>query len=669
MTQSTSSTDIKTAASVYQVLQTLFLEHDPSSINLDDLEVQLSRQHDLPFATIQHIVSQAVNDYKANGVRVPDVEPLQTINPKLGASFKQYCFTFFRNNPELTKEELIDFIRHIAERHQISLAEAKGRVVSTRKEYLKHRHEHPKHSPSIKTDVRPSQLLGSKPRSSPQERDHLILKLIAEVRVAARALHLSEIPKATFYRRVNNLVEKGLLIPVKASYPREYIVRSVAGLGKSQNSRSGSGPSLTSPSASDSPPSPEWGSVVGSSVSGTSSPPPPQGETSYPNIPPTSSQDPAPPSDDPHLARITPPSPPPRSEDPSEGDDLASFDPLLIRSHNYIFVLPIQRAPANVLDLIRRYHWFEVHPMNNWYQCNARVNLEEVGWVPGGVDLGDVMHATIQVNTRKVVVRISNIFGRSSWENDSQAGEYLLQVKDLLERTISGLVVVPTPYIRRWESRKTHHAWVHHPLALKAKQQNVTLQGHNWEIDSSHGMPELEAVHELDANHHISEELEDFEYRSETGTYFRDLDRRGSENREGIVHLTRQFEQTSVNNLEIAQLLKETARRLGEGEVATEQIENTITQVSSHLSQISSNQVEMTRVVGHLTTKLEGLGRNDVLVTEHLREILFALERTNSTNQQTVEILKELKDKKSIWGRTKDRAKSVFGRGKKQLMG
>jgi DNA-binding MarR family transcriptional regulator len=195
---------------------------------------------------------------------------------------------------------------------------------------------------------------------------------------------------------------------------------------------------------------------------------------------------------------------------PRDSKGNKQFDDKIQRSHNYFFKIPIQRKPAYLDRMLTKTKWFEQKQMRNWNYFQGKLSMFGC-------------EAIIQFNPNVVTVWLNNIFGRDPFVNDQEANRRILEIKGFLEDSYAGLYLAPAQFLRRVENKGTHQAWIHHNLALKAKQQNLSLRGKNWEVDSSKDMPELEAFNELKASEHLSEELEDYDYRSEEKIYFRDI--------------------------------------------------------------------------------------------------------------------------------------------------
>ncbi|MFX0170924.1 MAG: winged helix-turn-helix transcriptional regulator [Candidatus Hodarchaeota archaeon] len=120
-------------------------------------------------------------------------------------------------------------------------------------------------------------------------------------------------------------------------------------------------------------------------------------------------------------------------------------------------------------------------------------------------------------------MRLPEVWGWNIFEDNQEANRQLLKVKTHLEDRYPRLRLGPGKFLRKAINSGTQHAWVHHHLALKAKKQNITIKGRNWEADSSKKMPELDATDWVYTSQHFQNEVEDFDYRAESGVYFRDI--------------------------------------------------------------------------------------------------------------------------------------------------
>ena len=225
----------------------------------------------------------------------------------------------------------------------------------------------------------------------------------------------------------------------------------------------------------------------------------------------------------------------PKSEyQPKEGE----FDEKIIRSHNYLFICPIEHEPRQFKAMLRADNWFENDRMKNWSYFYGKLGLEGI-------------RATLQFNPNVINVRLPEVWGRNPHEDDQEANRQLLKVKAYLEEKYPRLRLGPGRFLRKALNTGKHQAWVHHPLALKAKQQNITLKKRFWEIDSSKGMPELDAIDRVQASEHLDNELEDFEDRSKTGVYFRDVRKRQDKSIESLEKTTEIQEDISKKQVQL----------------------------------------------------------------------------------------------------------------------
>jgi len=157
--------------------------------------------------------------------------------------------------------------------------------------------------------------------------------------------------------------------------------------------------------------------------------------------------------------------------------------------------------------------WLELKRMNNWHYYHGEFSKFGI-------------EAKIQFKPNVVLVWLNEIYGIEPEDNLFFANEKILKVRAYLEDLYPGLKLAPAQFLRMIENSGVHHAWVHHTLALKAKQRNITLRGRNWEIDSFKDQPELEAINLTNSDQHLVNEMEDFEKRAETGVYFRHVKER-----------------------------------------------------------------------------------------------------------------------------------------------
>ncbi len=216
-------------------------------------------------------------------------------------------------------------------------------------------------------------------------------------------------------------------------------------------------------------------------------------------------------------------------ESPSK---FSPFDEKIIRSHNYLFLCPIEHKPAKLDKMLKRDNWLENTRMTNWPYFYGHLGLEGI-------------KAYIQFNPKTINIRVLKVYGKNSHENDQEANRQFLEVKAHLENKYRHLRIGPGKFLTKAINTGKHHGWVHHILALKAKQQNLTLQKQYWGLDSSKGKPELDAHDRLKASEHIDRELEDFDYRAENEVYFQDIDQR----QESIINRLQEIQQIQTQLL------------------------------------------------------------------------------------------------------------------------
>lgn len=197
-----------------------------------------------------------------------------------------------------------------------------------------------------------------------------------------------------------------------------------------------------------------------------------------------------------------------------------SFDERIIRSHNYLFLCSIEHKPAKLDILLRKDNWFENTRMKNWPYFYGNLGLKGI-------------KSYIQFNPKTVNIRILEVYGRDPHEDDQEANRQLMEIKAYLEDKYPRLRLGPGKFLTKTRNTGKHHGWVHHLLALKAKEQNFSLELEHWGLDSSRGIPELDAKNRLQASEHMQRELQDYDYRAEKGVYFEDIDQR----QEGIVNI------------------------------------------------------------------------------------------------------------------------------------
>jgi DNA-binding MarR family transcriptional regulator/DNA-binding transcriptional ArsR family regulator len=278
---------------------------------------------------------------------------------------------------------------------------------------------------------------------------------------------------------------------------------------------------------------------------------------------------------------------------------------IIIRSHNFLYKIPIQRKPLNLEKRLEKTTWLEVKRMKNWsYYCGQPK-------AKGKIDLAGI-ECHIQFNPNVILVWLNEIFGRDPEENLIFANQKILEIRAFIEDSYSGLYLGPHFLKRMIENAGVHQAWTHQQLALECKKKNVKLKGKNWEIDSSKGIPELEAVHKTKSTEHCVKELEDFDFRADNDFYFKDAALNQKQISENIaqssevlnsltqqhVHLTTGtmtlFDITAKATAERIEVLEENHKLKQELSSMKELFESEITELRNQFIELKDDFVEAT---------------------------------------------------------------------------
>lgn len=321
----------------------------------------------------------------------------------------------------------------------------------------------------------------------------------------------------------------------------------------------------------------------------------------------------------------------------SKPSDKTKESSIVIRSHNFTYHLPIQRKPLALKQMLSHTTWLEVVRMNRWDYYSGTLVLSPPKF-SGKFDLPQI-EAIVQFKPNVVQIYLNEIYGYTSEENLNYANQLLLKVRAQLESLYPGLCLAPAQLKRRVENSGQHHAWVHHTLALKCKQRNISLKNKTWEVDASHGQPELEATHKLESDLHLMNELDDFDYRAEHGVYFKDLYNDINETKANQRRATKTITSAQQHTTKVLSELQRTTKDVAQEQqraaktIALEQ-QRTSKVIASAVSANTTGLMTNTQIITNLTVKyseLYDMYRQD-------RELIRDLKKRIKTRESKIDV-------------------------------
>ncbi len=351
------------------------------------------------------------------------------------------------------------------------------------------------------------------------DRDQKIIFQFSTAKVAAYVLNYLKIPKTTFYRRLNNLTDLGILVKLEENKFSRYIVSPrfkqslemglVVGVQSSPKTQS---PSKTAPFSKQK-------DLVQHSKS--------HSKSHFKEIP----SDREKPREKHEIGSKTTRKIPPFEE------LVAKFDPHNIRSHDYLYICKIKRAPDNFRQQLAKSNWLESKEgMNNWT------------WYRGSLKLHNIQcHYHIYI--KKVTIQLLEVSSPDPFANNAIADDIAVQLTAYLEDQYPGLVLYDVKRRSRLEVKKLHHAIPNHPIAIRAFELNYTSTGKRFGVDNSKGKKELEAHNHKCSTEDIDNYIEDCDFKAENDYWFRDSARDIQQNGR-ILHTTTKIQK---KNAEIQQ--------------------------------------------------------------------------------------------------------------------
>ncbi|MFX0093701.1 MAG: hypothetical protein ACFFBD_18260 [Candidatus Hodarchaeota archaeon] len=180
--------------------------------------------------------------------------------------------------------------------------------------------------------------------------------------------------------------------------------------------------------------------------------------------------------------------------------------------------MPIHTKPKPLGKMLEKGNWVTAvqhQNMRNWVRHYGDYQFN-----------GFIAHVII--TTKKVLVRLKDI-----WEEDvpqavDQGANRIIEVKRELEETFSW----PGHQAFRlgnWKRRNaavvrgSHQAIIHHPLAEKCNDLDYSIAGKQWSVDASKGIPEAEATEPGFSTDDADFEHQDLEWRTRNQVGVRQL--------------------------------------------------------------------------------------------------------------------------------------------------
>lgn len=233
------------------------------------------------------------------------------------------------------------------------------------------------------------------------------------------------------------------------------------------------------------------------------------------------------------------------SKIPSFEEMVAKFDPRNIRSHDYLYICEIKRAPKDFRQQLAGCNWLESKEgMNNWK------------WYRGGLKLHNIQ-CHFHIYTRKVTIQLLEVSSPDPFANNAIADDIAVQVTAYLEDQYPGLVLYDLKRRSRLEVKKLHHAIPNHPIAIRAFELSYTSTGTRFGVDDSKGNKEIEAHNHKYSTEDIDNYVEDCDFKAENDYWFRDSARDIQQN-------GRNLQKTTEIQKEAAEIQKEAAKQIEE---------------------------------------------------------------------------------------------------------
>lgn len=402
--------------------------------------------------------------------------------------------------------------------------------------------------PKVKTsEVRLSHGIDSHREIILDDRDKKIIFQFSVPKVAAYVFPYLKIPKSSFYRKLNRLIDLGILVKLdKNKYSRISVsprFRKSVEMGLVVSSRASPKKQLTSQSA----PISQRGFPVrnieshsqaqAAEISSKSEMKRGTSETAYDitsqKASISDSTDKSQNShSDPRASSVPIPSKSKKqraknetrskltSEKPSFSELLAKFDPHNLRSHSFLFSVEIVNPPVDYQQkLAEDSNWLETFGgMKNWTWYSRRMEFYNI-------------EVVVRFYTKKITIRIIEIWGTDSFINDSIADDVVLRTLETITKRyklkfgeIEKIFGKPLKKRFKVKIKDTHHALPFHPIAVKAIEAGVNhIKTDYWEVDQSKD-PELEAINKNSASEDVRNHVADLDYMAKNNRYIRDMD-------------------------------------------------------------------------------------------------------------------------------------------------
>ncbi|MFX0173817.1 MAG: hypothetical protein ACFE9L_18190 [Candidatus Hodarchaeota archaeon] len=191
---------------------------------------------------------------------------------------------------------------------------------------------------------------------------------------------------------------------------------------------------------------------------------------------------------------------------------MANFDLRNIRSHDYLYICTIKRAPDDFRQQLADTNWLESKEgMNNWT------------WYRGSAKLHNIQ-CHYHIYTRKVTIQLLEVSSPDPFANNAIADDIAVQLTAYLEDQYPGLVLYDLKRRSRLEVKKLHHAIPNHPIAIRAFELSYTSTGKRFGVDDSKGNREFEAHAHKYSTEDIDNYIEDCDYMASNDRWIRNMD-------------------------------------------------------------------------------------------------------------------------------------------------
>ena len=301
-----------------------------------------------------------------------------------------------------------------------------------------------------------------------------------------------------------------------------------------------------------------------------------------------------------------------------------------IRAHNllfrYTFEVPL---PLNYYEKLSKLHFL--------YEVSDE--LKNVHYVKG-----EIAGATVRIFRKHILVRLKDVYAETTEEALEKVQDKLLEIKQKIEEFTKRKL--GRGELRRVAKARTQEwAMQYHPLAQLSP---ISVRTKYWEIDKSKDVPELEARHSLLAPEHVLQEIDDYDFRAETGYSFRDAVSDIQALKQQVVgvneHLLVEFENVleqklngNYNNTQqVVTVIKEELAPVKQAiEMIAQAIQNQTELMNVHLSKSNEILYSINEMSDYLA---DGINAS---YTRFSEQFDYRFERVEEKIEQTKEELKE----------------------------